>query len=121
MARSTLDACAFEWGKTAAKSFNDQIDRRFMFLKHTHTHTHKKTTTNKQFTPGGYIHVHVCDVLADLSRRLGGELIVYGGIRRRRPSSSVVRREHFQTTSPLKPLSRFFSYSHIASIGRGDE
>ena len=47
--------------------------------------------------------------LAHLSRRLLVKLIVYGGIRR--PSVVVVRgREHFQTTSPLKPLSRFFSY-----------
>ena len=42
--------------------------------------------------------------LAHLSRRLTGELIVYRGIRRppsvRRPS---VVRQHFQTTSPLKP------------------
>ena len=47
-------------------------------------------------------------LLAHLSRRLIGELIVYEGIRRpsvRRPSSvrpSVVC-QHFQTTSPLKP------------------
>ena len=47
--------------------------------------------------------------LAHLSRRLIGELLVYRGIRRpsvvrpsvRRPSSVV--RQHFQTTSPLKP------------------
>ena len=47
--------------------------------------------------------------LAHLSRRLIGELIVYKGIHR----PSVVRpsvRQHFQTTSPLKPRSRFFSY-----------
>ena len=44
------------------------------------------------------------DFLAHLSRRLIGELIVYKGIRR--PSV----RQHFQTTSPLKPRSRFFSY-----------
>ena len=43
--------------------------------------------------------------LAHLSRRLIGELLVYRGIRR--PS---VRRQHFQTTSSLKPLGRFFSY-----------
>ena len=42
--------------------------------------------------------------LAHLSRRLIGELIVYKGIRR--PSVC----QHFQTTSPLKPLGRFFSY-----------
>ena len=50
-------------------------------------------------------------LLAHLSRRLIGELLVYRGIRRpsvRRPS--VVRRQHFQTTSSLKPLGRFFSY-----------
>ena len=47
--------------------------------------------------------------LAHLSQRLIGELIVYGGIRR--PFVVVRRRrEHFQTTSPLKPLGRFFSY-----------
>ena len=43
-------------------------------------------------------------LLAHLSRRLTGELIVYTGIRRPsvvRPSSVV--RQHFQTTSPLKP------------------
>ena len=42
-------------------------------------------------------------LLAHLSRRLTGELIVYTGIRR----PSVVRpssvRQHFKTTSPLKP------------------
>ena len=41
-------------------------------------------------------------LLAHLSRRLIGELIVYEGIRRpsvRRPSVC----QHFQTTSPLKP------------------
>ena len=41
-------------------------------------------------------------LLAHLSRRLIGELIVYKGIRRpsvRRPSVC----QHFQTTSPLKP------------------
>ena len=43
--------------------------------------------------------------LAHLSRRLTGELIVYRGIRR----PSVVR-QHFQTTSPLKPLGGFFPY-----------
>ena len=63
--------------------------------------------------------------LAHLSRRLIGELLVYGGIRRPsvRPSSSVVvrrRREHFQTTSPLKPLGRFFLY-YIYSIYRSGE
>ena len=48
----------------------------------------------------------VMRVLAHLSLRLVGELIVYGGIRRPsvRPSVVVRRREHFQTTSPLKPL-----------------
>ena len=45
-------------------------------------------------------------VLVYLSRRLIGELIVYVGIRR----PSVHRLSHFQTTSPLKPGSRFFSY-----------
>ena len=50
--------------------------------------------------------------LAHLSRRLIGELLVYRGIRR--PS---VRRQHFQTTSSLKPLGRFFSY-FIYSIYR---
>ena len=44
--------------------------------------------------------------LAHLSRRLIGELLVYRGIRR----PSVVRRQHFQTTSSLKPMGRFFSY-----------
>ena len=50
--------------------------------------------------------------LAHLSRRLIGELLVYRGIRR--PS---VRRQHFQTTSSLKPLGRFLSY-FIYSIYR---
>ena len=65
--------------------------------------------------------LHVFKLLAHLSRRLIGELIVYGGIRR--PSVVVVRRhEHFQTTSPLKPRGRFFSYfTSIASIGQGNE
>ena len=52
-------------------------------------------------------------LLAHLSRRLTGELIVhvYTGIRR----PSVVR-QHFQTTSPLKPSGGFFpyyTYSHL--------
>ena len=38
--------------------------------------------------------------LAHLSRRLIGELLVYRGICR----PSVVHRQHFQTTSSLKPL-----------------
>ena len=42
--------------------------------------------------------------LAHLSRRLIGELIVYKGI------CLLSVRQHFQTTSPLKPRSRFFSY-----------
>ena len=33
---------------------------------------------------------------------------------------SVVR-QHFQTTSPLKPSADSFHISHIASIGRGNE
>ena len=47
-------------------------------------------------------------LLAHLSRRLIGELIVYKGIRR--PSVRPSVRQHFQTTSPLKLRSRFFSY-----------
>ena len=46
-------------------------------------------------------------ILAHLGRRLVGELRVYYiAVSAFRPSSSssVVRREHFQTTSPLKPL-----------------
>ena len=43
--------------------------------------------------------------LAHLSRRLIGELLVYRGI-----CHPSVRRQHFQTTSSLKPLGRFFSY-----------
>ena len=50
-----------------------------------------------------------CFLLAHLSRRLIGELLVYKGIRRPSVRPSVVR-QHFQTTSPLKPRSRFFSY-----------
>ena len=42
----------------------------------------------------------VHQLLAPLSRRLTGELIVYQSLRR--PSSVV--RHHFQTSSPLKPL-----------------
>ena len=45
------------------------------------------------------------ELLAHLSRRLIGELIVYTGIWR--PSV----RQHFQTTSPLKPVGGFFPYS----------
>ena len=38
----------------------------------------------------------------------------------RRPSSSVVRRrQHFQTTSPLKLPGRIFSYLHIVFTGGG--
>ena len=44
----------------------------------------------------------VCTFLAHLSRRLIGELIVYRGIRRLSVRPSSVR-QHFQTTSPLKP------------------
>ena len=37
------------------------------------------------------------------------------------PVSCVVRRrQHFQTTSPLKLPGRIFSYSHIASTGGGN-
>ena len=51
--------------------------------------------------------------LAHLSRRLIGELIVYQWLRR--PSSVVCRpssvvRQHFQTSSPLKPLGQLNSY-----------
>ena len=45
-------------------------------------------------------------LLAHLSRRLIGELIVYEGIRRQSVRPSVRRPsvcQHFQTTSPLKP------------------
>ena len=50
----------------------------------------------------------VTRLLAHLSRRLIGELIVYKGIRRPSVHPSVC--QHFQTTSPLKPCGRFFSY-----------
>ena len=53
--------------------------------------------------------------LTHLSRWLVGELLVNGGIRR--PFVRRRRREHFQTTSSLKPLGRFFSY-FIYSIYR---
>ena len=49
---------------------------------------------------------------------------VYGVRPSVRPSSSsVVRREHFQTTSPLKPLRNAdpSHISHIASVGRGNK
>ena len=54
-------------------------------------------------------------LLAHLSHRLIGELIVYTY---RHPASV---RQHFQTTSPLKPLGRFFHITHIAFTGRGNE
>ena len=47
-------------------------------------------------------------LLGHLSRKLIGELIVNEGIRR--PSVRPSACQHFQTTSPLKPRSRFFSY-----------
>ena len=61
-------------------------------------------------------------LLAHLSRRLTGELIVYTGIRRPSVVRPSVVRQHFQTTSPLKPSGGFFPYyTYIASIGRGNE
>ena len=49
--------------------------------------------------------VHFClNLLAHLSRRLMGELIVYQSLRPSvRPSVSPSVRQHFQTSSPLKP------------------
>ena len=68
-------------------------------------------------TIGPLVHIMIYWFLAHLSRRLIGELIVYTGIR---PPSSVypsVVHQDFQTTSPLKPLGRFFPYS-VYSIYR---
>ena len=45
--------------------------------------------------------------LAHLSRRLMGELIVYQSLRR--PSVRLSVRQHFQTSSPLKPLGQLNS------------
>ena len=53
--------------------------------------------------------------LAHLSQRLIGELLVYKGIRR--PSVC----QHFQTTSPLKPRSRFFSYFTYSIYRSGEQ
>ena len=53
-----------------------------------------------------------CRFLAHLSRRLMGELIVYQSLRRpsvRRPSVRLSVRQHFQTSSPLKPLGQLNS------------
>ena len=52
----------------------------------------------------GWFSGQFCHIFSSPESRLIGELIVYKGIRR--PSV----RQHFQTTSPLKPRSRFFSY-----------
>ena len=52
-------------------------------------------------------------LLAHLSRRLIGELIVYKGIRRLSTFSNDISSE------AMKPIS--FHISHIASIGRGNE
>ena len=51
-------------------------------------------------------------LLAHLSRRLMGELIVYQSLRRPsviRPSVRLSVRQHFQTSSPLKPLGQLNS------------
>ena len=51
-------------------------------------------------------------LLAHLSRRLMGELIVYQSLRRPSVRPSVRRpsvRQHFQTSSPLKPLGQLNS------------
>ena len=56
------------------------------------------------------IQVVCCSSLAHLSRRLIGELIVYTGIRRPSVVRPSVVRQHFQTTSPLKPSGGFFPY-----------
>ena len=62
--------------------------------------------------------------LAHLSRRLTGELIGYPWIRRpsvRRPSASVgVRRPHFQTSSPLKPLGQSKPNFMWSLLGKGE-
>ena len=52
------------------------------------------------------------NLLAHLSRRLIGELIVYQSLRRPSVRPSVRRpsvRQHFQTSSPLKPLGQLNS------------
>ena len=58
-------------------------------------------------------------LLAHLSRRLIGELIVYKGIRRpsvRRPSVNIFKRHLLRSREADS-----FDISHIASIGRGNE
>ena len=61
-----------------------------------------------------YITCMFCTMfLAHLSRRLMGELIVYQSLRRPSVRPSVVRPsvcQHFQTSSPLKPLGQLISY-----------
>ena len=52
-------------------------------------------------------HTHLL-FLAHLSRRLMGELIVYQSLRRPSVRPSSVR-QHFQTSSPLKPLGQLNS------------
>ena len=55
--------------------------------------------------------------LAHLSRRLTGEIIGYPWIRR--PSSSV-RRSHFQTSSPPKPLGQSKPNFMWSLLGKGE-
>ena len=61
--------------------------------------------------------VSVC-FLAHLSRRLTGELIGYPWIRR--PSVVVVRRSHFQTSSPPKPLGQSKPNFMWSLLGKGE-
>ena len=58
--------------------------------------------------------------LAHLSRRLTGELIVYTGIRRPSVVRPSVVRQHFQTTSPLKPSGGFFPYYSYSIYRKGE-
>ena len=54
----------------------------------------------------------VNSLLAHLSRRLMGELIVYQSLRRPSVRPPSVR-QHFQTSSPLKPLDQLNSKFHM--------
>ena len=102
MARSTWVAYAFEWGKLLKCHLNGKISRKL-------ANGQNIDYTEKRKWPKGFIcpctgvkyHNIQTSLLAQLSRRLTGELIVYPCSGVRRPS---VRRPHFQRSSPLKPL-----------------
>ena len=76
------------------------------FLKNTGMHMHE----SRKFCQRGSN--FEAFFLAHLSRRLMGELIVYQSLRRPSVRPSVRRpsvRQHFQTSSPLKPLGQLNS------------